>query len=138
MKELILTSRKDFLNILSKINVAFWVITIILWIFSYFTGIFFILPIFLFIVYFILFLIVLFKLLYRTNLFLYIMDVVYTKIGLMISDDFLYYKKDFSKIDLKLEKYNKIFDEYLSRLLNLEEIIAKKKKEVLWKSCIFI
>jgi len=70
------------------------------------------------------------KLLSRTKLFLYISDVVYTKTGLMISDDFLYYKKDEKKINSKLEKYSSIFSEYLGKPSKLEEIISKRKKEV--------
>lgn len=137
LQELVLTARRDFLNVLSKINLVFWILTIIIWIFSYYSWLIFILPFFLFFVYFFIFLIIFFKLLYRTKLFLYITDVVYTKIGLMISDDFLYYKKNSQKIDSKLEKYNNIFDEYLSRPSNLEEIISKKKKDVLWNSLDF-
>ena len=113
LEELLLTSRKDFLEILSKINIVFGIISIVLGMLSYYTGLFFILPIFLFVVYFIIFIFLFFKLLGRTKLFLYIADVVYTKTGLMISDDFLYYKKDKQKIDEKLEKYGSIFSEYL-------------------------
>jgi hypothetical protein len=49
----------------------------------------------------------------------------------MISDDYLYYFKDKEKLDKKLRKYELIFDEYLSKPSNLEEIISKKKKEIL-------
>jgi len=131
LKELILTSRKDFLNILSKINIPFAIVSIILWVISYYSSFWFLLFGFLFVIYFIIFLIIFIKLLFRTKLFLYVSDVVYTKTGLMISDDFLYYKKDKDKIELKLEKYEQIFNEYLSKPSNLEEIISKKKKEVL-------
>ena len=130
LKELLLTSRKDFLEILSKINVGFGIISIFLGIFSYYSGLIFILPVFLFLAYFIIFLVLFFKLLGRTKLFLYVADVVYTKTWMMISDDFLYYKKDAEKIDKKLEKYSNIFSEYLGKSSRLEEIIAKKKKEV--------
>ena len=130
LEELLLTSRKDFLEILSKINIVFGIISIVLGMLSYYTGLFFILPIFLFVVYFIIFIFLFFKLLGRTKLFLYIADVVYTKTGLMISDDFLYYKKDKQKIDEKLEKYGSIFSEYLWKSSKLEEIISRRKKEV--------
>ncbi len=134
LKELILTARKDFLGILSKINIALMVITIILWIISYYSSLFFILPVFLFIIFFLIFLYIFIKLIFRTKLFLYISNVVYTKTGLMISDDYLYYSKDKKKLDKKLKKYEAIFDEYLSRSSNLKEVISKKKKEVLDES----
>ena len=131
LKELFLTSRKDFLEILSKINIPFAIISIILGVFSFYSGFIFTLPIFLFIAYFIIFLILFFKLLNRTKLFLYVADVVYTKTWLMLSDDFLYYSKDSKIISNKLEKYSWIFSEYLWKPSKLEEIISKKKKELL-------
>ena len=131
LQELLMTARKDFLEILSKINIAFAIITILLWVLSFFSGSFLLLFLFLFLAYFIIFTIIFFKLLWRTKLYLYISEVVYTKTGLMISDDYLYYFKDKEKLDEKLKKYENVFDEYLSKPSNLEEVISKKKKEVL-------
>ncbi len=131
LRELILTTRKDFLDILSTINIPFAIISIILWVVWYYSGSFFLLPIFLFWAYFLIFIILFFKLLFKTKLFLYISDVVYTKVGLMLSNDFLYYKKDSKIIQNKLNKYSYIFSEYLWKPSFLKEVIIKKKKEIL-------
>ncbi len=131
LRELILTTRKDFLDILSTINIPFAIISIILWVVWYYSGSFFLLPIFLFWAYFLIFIILFFKLLFKTKLFLYISDVVYTKVGLMLSNDFLYYKKDSKIIQNKLDKYSYIFSEYLWKPSFLKEVIIKKKKEIL-------
>ncbi len=131
LKELIWTARKDYLYILDKINIVFWIIVIALWVISFYINNFLILFWFIFIVYFIIFWIVFVKLLLKTRLYLYISDVVYTKKWLIISDDFLYYKKDEDKINQKILKYWSVFDEYLWKSSRLEELITKKKNEVL-------
>jgi len=131
LNELILTARKDFLEILSKINIPFAIITIILGVISFYIWNFLFLFLFLFIAYFVIFTIIFFKLLWRTKLFLYISEVVYTKTWIMISDDFLYYKKDQERLLNKLDKYELVFDEYLWKPSNLNEVISKKKKEIL-------
>ena len=128
LEELILTTRKDFLEILVYISTPFAIVTVILWMFAFFWSWFLFFFVFLFFVYFIIFLIVFFKLIYKTYLFLKISDVVYTKNWLMISDDIIYFKKDKDFLEKKLNKYEEIFDEYLWKPSSLEEVISIKKR----------
>jgi len=125
LKELILTSRKDFLEILVKINSVFAIVSIILWVINIF-----ILLAFLLIWYSIIFLIIFIKLLKRTYLFLHISDVIYTKKWLLLSDNIYYYKEDNEKLRKKLDFYSMEFQEYLWKPSNLTEIISKKKAEL--------
>lgn len=134
LQELILTARKDFLEILSKINLPFWIITVLIWVISFYAENFIFLFLFLFFIYFLIFLIIFFKLIKKTYYFLFISDIVYTKSWIILGDKLYYYKKNSKELDKKLLKYENIFDEYLSKSSKLEEIINNKKIEILDKT----
>jgi len=133
LKELFLTVQRDYLEILSKINLPFWVITIILWIIWYLLNSFVLFWWFLFTVYFIIFLILAFKLIFRAYFFMKITDVVYTESGIILWNDLHSYKEE-EKLLTQLEDYEEMFEEFLSKPSKIEKIIEKKKRENLEKN----
>ncbi len=124
LKELVLTARKDFLEILSKINVFLLIISIILWIIKI-SFVFYFLAFSYFIIFFIIFI----KLIKRTYYFLLISDVVYSDKWVILADKFFWFYDE--KIKKYLLKYEKIFLEYLWKDSFLEEVIEKKRREIL-------
>lgn len=133
LKELFLTVQRDYLEILSKINLVFWIITIILWIIWYLLNSFSLFFWFLFTVYFIIFLILAFKLIFRAYYFMKITDIVYTESGIILWNE-LHNYKDEEKLLEKLEEYSEMFEEFLSKPSKIEKIIEKKKRENLEKN----
>jgi len=133
LDELLMTVRKDYLDILSYINIPFWIISVILWVLSYGSG-FSLLFIFLFLSYTIIFTILFFKLIQKTYYFLLLKNVLFTKQWIILGKEL----HEFSKIDeltKKLTQYEKIFLEYLWSKSRLGEYIDSKKKDIVgfWK-----
>jgi len=133
LKELFLTVQRDYLEILSKINLPFWIITIILWVVWYLSNSFLLFWLFLFWVYFIIFAILAVKLILRAYYFLKISDVVYTENWIILWDKLHTYKHE-EELVKNLEKYEEMFEEFLSKPSNINKIIQSKKKENLEKN----
>lgn len=129
LDELLLTVRKDYLEILSKINIPFWIIAISIWVISFLSGSFIVLPLFLSISYLIIFIILFFKLIFKTYYFLLLRWVVYTKKWIILWD-MLYNYTDTKNLDIKLVYYEKIFLEYLWGESRMWEYIDSKKKDL--------
>jgi len=129
-KELLMTVQRDYLAILSKINIFFGIITIVLWIWAFLSWSFWFLFSFLAFVYGIIFVILLFKLIARSFYYLYISNVVYTQKGIILWSK-LYLYKDDKNLENKLLEYEEMFDEFLSRPSQLEQVILQKRAEVL-------
>ncbi|MCD5380893.1 hypothetical protein LR004_03100, partial [Candidatus Gracilibacteria bacterium] len=108
----------------------FGIITILLGIFAFLSGTFGFLFGFLFIVYGGIFLILLAKLIKRSFYYLYISNVVFTNKGIILGDKLHLYKDD-TDLEKKLLDYEDMFDEYLSKPSKLEQVILKKRSEVL-------
>lgn len=130
LKELLMTVQRDYLGILSKINIFFGITTIILWIFSFISGSFWFLIGFLLFVYSVIFVILLAKLIKRSFYYLYISNVVFTNKWIILWDKLHLYKDD-TDLEKKLLDYEDMFDEYLSKPSKLEQVITKKRSEVL-------
>ncbi len=130
LKELFMTVQRDYLAILSVINVPFGIITIVLWVLSYASGNFALVFGLLWLSYTLIFWILFFKLIKRSFYFLYVSNVVYTKKWIILWDD-LYAYTDQKNLDKKLWEYEEMFDEYLSRPSRLEQVILQKKSQVL-------
>lgn len=133
LKELFLTVQRDYLSILSKINLPFWIITIILWVLGYISNSFLLLFVFLFLAYATIFLVLAFKLVLRAYYFMKITDVVYTEKWIILWNEIYIYKEEERLIN-NLKKYEEMFEEFLSKPSNIEKVIAGKKKEVLEKN----
>jgi len=128
LKELFLTVQRDYLNILSKINLPFWIITIILWVIWYIWNSFSLFFWFLFLVYLIIFGILAVKLVFRAYYFMQITDVVYTENWIILANELHKYKEE-NKLLEKLEEYSEMFDEFLSKPSKIQKIIERKKRE---------
>lgn len=128
LKEFFLTVQRDYLEILSKINLPFWIITIILWIIWFYNDYFYLIIWFLALSYSIIFIILTIKLIIRSYYFLKISDVVYTEKGIIIWNE-LHNYKDEQKLLSKLEEYWEMFEEFLSKPSNIKKIIERRKKE---------
>ena len=131
LEELLMTVQRDYLWILSVINIPFWIATIVLWVMSYASGSFWFLFLMLFWVYFVIFLVLLFKLIVRSFHFLKISNVVYTRKGIILWD-VLHQYGDSKSLDKKLWEYEEMFDEYLAKPSKLKQVIIRKRQEVLW------
>ena len=94
LKELFLTVQRDYLEILSKINLSFWIWTIILWVIWYISGSFLLFFWFIFWIYLIIFGILAVKLFFRAYYFLKITDVVYTENWVILWDELHSYKDE--------------------------------------------
>ncbi len=134
LDELLMTVRKDYLDILSFINIPFWIISVILWVLSYQSW-FILLFIFLAISYSIIFCILFFKLIQKTYYFLLLKNVLFTKQWIILGKE-LYEFTDTKKLSDKLTEYEKIFLEYLWAKSRLNEYVDSKKKDIigLWKN----
>ncbi len=130
LKELLMTVQRDYLAILSKINIFFGIVTIVLGIFSFMSGSFWFLFWFLFFVYGIIFMILLFKLIARSFYYLYISNVVYTQKWIILWNKLFLYKDD-KNLENKLLEYEEMFDEFLSKPSRLEQVIMQKRAKVL-------
>lgn len=130
LRELMLTVQKDYLQILSKINLPFGIITIFLWIFSFFSLNFIPIISFVLFVYFMIFIVLIYKLSIRTYFFLLISNIVYTSEWVIIWKELFLYNED-EKLENSLRKYEIMFDEFLSKSSNIEQIISSKKSELL-------
>ena len=133
LDELLMTVRKDYLDILSFINIPFWIISVILWIISYGSG-FILLFWFLVISYSIIFIILFFRLIQKTYYFLLLKNVLFTKQWIILGKN-LYEFSDVEKLSNKLLEYEKIFLEYLWSKSRLNEYVDSRKKNIigLWK-----
>ena len=125
LRELLLTTRKDFLEILSKINIILLFFTIILWFIHILFAIYFLLG-----VYILIFLYIFFKLIKRTYYFFLISNVVYSNKWIILADKL--YKFWDKNLENKLDNFEEIFLEYLWKPSRLEELIQKKRKELFW------
>jgi len=128
LKELFLTVQRDYLEILSKINLPFGIVTIILWVIWYISGSFLLFIWFIFWIYLIIFGILAVKLAFRAYYFLKITDVVYIENWIILWDE-LHSYKDEKKILEKLEEYEEMFEEFLSKPSKINKIIEKRKRE---------
>ncbi len=135
LRELLLTVRKDYLFILNKINIFFGIISIIVWIGAFFSWNFFLFFYFLFLVYFFIFSYLVYKLIKRTHYFLKISDIIYTDNWIILWDKIFKYS-DKKNLEEKLICYEEQFSEFLWQSSKLEEIIAEKKKQLvfMWKN----
>ena len=129
LDELLMTVRKDYLDILSYINIPFWIISIILWVLSYQSG-FVLLFWFLFISYAIIFCVLFFKLIQKTYYFMLLKNVLFTKQWLILGKN-LYKFSDQDVLLDKLMQYENIFLEYLGSKSRLNEYIDSKKKDII-------
>lgn len=129
LKELLLTTRKDFLDILSKINIVFAILTLIFWFIVYSSWNIIPLLWFLWVVYSLIFIFIFLKLIIKTYSFFMISEVVYSKGWLILWDKF--YKYNDKKLDKILDEYADIFEEYLSMPSKLEDVIQKNKNKLL-------
>ena len=127
LKELFLTVQRDYLEILSKINWVFWVISIVIWSIAYIIWKYYLFFYFLFFVYLIIFIILLVKLIKRAFYFKKINNVIYTDNWLILGNKLYKYNQD-DKIFSKLEKYEEMFEEFLSKPSSLKKIINSRKE----------
>ncbi len=125
LDELLMTVQRDYLSILSVINIPFWIISIIIG----FINIGFLLG-FLIFVYWIIFISLCIKLVMRSYYFLKISDVVYTKKGIILGQS-LYTYGDDTILVKKLWEYEWMFDEFLSKPSKIKQIIRQKKTQLL-------
>ena len=128
LKELLLTVQRDYLGVISKLNIPFAIITIILGIVSYASRSIWALVSFLLIAYSLIFIYLFFKLIKVTYYYFIVSDVVYTKKWLIIWKQ-IYYYDDAWNLDDDLRKYEMIFEEYLSKPSRIEEVIEKRKQK---------
>lgn len=128
VSELLNTVRKDYLDILSVLHVPLWVWVIGFAIFWYTLGNS-ILPLLLFfiVIYFCIFIFLFFKLLKRTYFFLLISNVVFSRDALLLGNK-IHKNPEEKELTQNLEKYEKIFLEYLWWRSRLEEYVVYKKK----------
>ncbi len=133
LKELLLTVQRDYLAVISKLNIPFAIITIILWIISYGSGNLWPVISFLLIAYSLIFTYLFFKLIKVTYYYFIVADVVYTKKWLIIWKQIYYYDDDWN-LDENLRKYEIIFEEYLSKPSRIEEVIQKRKQKFIQSS----
>ena len=129
-RELLLTVRKDFLDILSAINIPFWIICIVLWVISYYSGAFFLALGFIWVSYLIIFTIILAKLIKKTYYFFLISNVVYTHSWIIFWKDFYEYE-DSEKLNKSISHYESFFLEYLWKDSKLEWYISEKRSELI-------
>ncbi len=130
LKELFLTVQRDYLEILSIINLPFWIITIVLWVIWYLWETFSLFFYFLFFSYIIIFIILAVKLILRAYYFMKITDVVYTENWIILWNE-LYKYNDEDNLFKKLSEYSDMFEEFLSKPSSLRKIIRMKKKWIL-------
>ncbi len=130
--ELLLTVRKDYLHILNRINIFFGIISIILWIISFYSGNYFLFLWFIFLIYSFIFLYLFLKLIKRTHYFLKISDIVYTDSGIILWEKIFKYSNN-EVLEKKLVFFEKQFSEYLWMNSKLKEIIEEKKRHLMFK-----
>ena len=130
LKELLLTVQRDYLWVISKLNIPFAVITVILWVFSYASQSFGFILAFILIAYSMIFIYLFAKLIKVTYYYFIVSDVVYTKKWIIIWKKIYYYDDD-GNLDDSLKKYEVIFEEYLSKPSRLQEIIEKRKERLI-------
>ena len=128
LKELLLTVQRDYLAVISKLNIPFAIITIILWVISYASGNFWPVIGFLLVAYSLIFIYLFFRLIKVTYYYFIVADVVYTKKWLIIGKQIYYYDDEWN-LDESLQKYEMIFEEYLSKPSRIEEVIQKRKQK---------
>lgn len=131
-KELLLTVNKDYLAVITALNIPLFIIFIIIGYLTYDTkdltyfikGIIFI--------YGLIFAYLIINLYFRTYKFSQITNVIYTKKGLIIDNKIFHYETD-EKLKNLLLNYEKIFDEYLSKSSRLSENINFLRKNIIDK-----
>ncbi|MFW2601734.1 hypothetical protein [Aliarcobacter butzleri] len=131
-KELLLTVNKDYLAVITALNIPLFIIFIIIGYLTYDTkdltyfikGIIFI--------YGLIFAYLIINLYFRTYKFSQITNVIYTKKGLIIDNKIFHYETD-EKLKNLLLNYEKIFDEYLSKPSRLSENINFLRKNIIDK-----
>ncbi len=133
LRELLLTVQRDYLWVISKLNIPFAIITIILWVISYASGNFWPVMSFLLIAYGLIFIYLFFRLIKVTYYYFIVADVVYTKKWLIIWKQIYYYDDDWN-LDENLKKYEMIFEEYLSKPSRIQEVIEKRKEKFIQSS----
>lgn len=133
MKELFMTIQRDYLEILSKINIFFGIVSIWLWVLWYISNNFSLLFIFLAVVYSWIFLILIVKFVARAYYFMKITDVAYTDSWIILWNK-LYKNDNEEKLIFELNKYEEMFEEFLSKPSNLEKVINKRKKKIFDKN----
>ena len=133
LKELLLTVQRDYLGVISKLNIPFAIITIVLGIISYASNNFWPVAMFLLIAYTLIFIYLFFKLIKVTYYYFIVADVVYTKKWLIIGKQIYYYDDEWN-LDDNLKKYEIIFEEYLSKPSRIDEVIQRRKQEVISNS----
>jgi len=137
LKELILTVQKDYLAIITLVNIPFAVLTVIFWVVVYSTGNIVPMIVFLWLCYLCIFLYLFIQLVKKTYYYLLVSHVVYATKWLILWNTLYDYKNDTSTLEKNLEKYELIFDEYLSKPSELQEVIDQKKDSLFsstWKT----
>lgn len=127
LKELILTVQKDYLGVITIVNIPFAILTVIFWVIVYSSGNIISLIVFLGTCYLCIFIYLCIKLVIRTYYYLLVSNVVYATKGLILGNTLYKYNSGTQKLEKNLEKYELIFDEYLSKPSELQEIVAQKK-----------
>ncbi len=133
LDELLMTVRKDYLDILSFINIPFGIVSIVLWVVSY-SSWFSLLIWFLLLSYAIIFCILFFRLIQKTYYFFLLKNVLITKKGIILGKELYTFGQE-KKLHERLMKYENIFLEYLGGKSRLNEYIDSKKKDLVgfWK-----
>jgi len=120
--ELMQTVKRDYLEIVSIINIPMIIFSGIIGIISPFM-IVYILPV----IYFCIFLFLLWKMFWRTQKYIYISRVIFTEKKILIGEDVLDYIEGWKDGSI-LSQYEDEFDEYLTRDSQISSVIRKQEK----------
>lgn len=123
------TVKRDYLEILIFINFPFGIVSMIASYAAYEGGSLYILLSYFFLAYGLIFCVLIFKLLQKTKEYLHVSNVVFTEQGILLGKDFIKYTET-KKRNKLLEKYEDIFDEYLTHSSQLSKIIKAKQDEL--------
>lgn len=123
-KELMQTVKRDYLSIMSTINIGLAFIFVVTVLINPLL-LLYIIPT----IYGLVFLLLSIKLFLRTKKYFYVNQVIFTQTKILIGEDILEYKEGWKHNSI-LSEYEEDFNEYLSRPSKLSEIITKKEKSL--------
>lgn len=129
-EELRTTFSRDYLYVLSKIIILFWVVFVWTWLYDYYINWWF----YLFLqvltwLYLLLFLILVIRMIYRSWIFMHISHIFFTNTHISIWWNILEYN-NFYEIEDDIKHYEELFDEELMKASKVNEKISEFKAKV--------
>jgi len=129
-EELRLTVTKDYLFILSKILLLFWIVFILIWLWDFYINeslfMFFIMVL---VLYWILFLLIIIRMIYRSWVFTHISNIFFTNTHISIWWEIIEYN-NFYKIEEDIKHWEELFDEEMMKPSKINEKISEFKAKV--------